>query len=162
MKINGQHQILEPGDIIYRRGDRIEIKSIVHQEYWNRFGFIAEFYDTNGIYRNWKQHVDGGMVLNHSSVPEYVKENIVEYFSKNLNDYEVKEILRASDHPNDSYLYMVIARRKVDDTKYRTGNWACWTCWNESTQSLNFGHTWLESYEVAKSICNKNIMKVGI
>lgn len=54
---------LEPGDVIVCGDYRAEIKEIDFQEYWSGHGFITEFYDTDGVYRNWKQEVDGGKVI---------------------------------------------------------------------------------------------------
>lgn len=54
---------LEPGDTIICKGIRATILTITFQEYWEGEGFYAEFRDTNGVYRNWKQWVDGGEVI---------------------------------------------------------------------------------------------------
>lgn len=54
---------LEPGDKIVCQGIETIIAEIKYQEYWEDSGFIAEFIDTNGIYRNWKQQFDGGYVI---------------------------------------------------------------------------------------------------
>lgn len=55
-----------------------------------------------------------------------VYKNVRSYFERELKNYEV--ILVRQN------LYRVIAQNKI------TGKYAVWTCWNESTQSLNFGH----------------------
>jgi hypothetical protein len=54
---------LEPGDVIICKGIRAEIAQITFQEYWEGEGFYTEFTDTHGVYRNWKQWVDGGEVI---------------------------------------------------------------------------------------------------
>lgn len=54
---------LEPGDVIVCGGIRAEISRIIHQDWWIEEGFQIEFYDTNGKYRSWKQHIDGGRVI---------------------------------------------------------------------------------------------------
>ena len=54
---------LEPGDTILCKGIKAIIKEIEFQEYWEGYGFITEFTDTNGNYRSWKQGVDGGKVI---------------------------------------------------------------------------------------------------
>lgn len=53
---------LEPGDKIVCQGIEATIAEIKYQEYWEDDGFIVEFTDTNGIYRSWKQALDGGYV----------------------------------------------------------------------------------------------------
>lgn len=55
--------ILEPGDTIVCKGIKATIKEIKYQEWWDNYGFITEFTDTNGNYRSWKQGVDGGKVI---------------------------------------------------------------------------------------------------
>ena len=54
---------LEPGDTIICKGIKATIKEIKFQEYWDGYGFITEFIDTNGNYRSWKQGIDGGKVI---------------------------------------------------------------------------------------------------
>ena len=63
MFINGTghgSKTLEPGDKIRCQGITCTIAEITFQEYWEDDGFYTEFRDTNGVYRNWKQWVDGG------------------------------------------------------------------------------------------------------
>lgn len=67
-------------------------------------------------------------------VPTEVVEHINEYFKKHLPGYELLQVVRKSSHPDDSYLYMVSASNKYNET------YAVWTCWNESVKDLNFGH----------------------
>lgn len=55
--------VLEPGDAIVCKGIKAIIKEIEFQDYWEGYGFIIEFTDTNGNYRSWKQEVDGGYVI---------------------------------------------------------------------------------------------------
>lgn len=56
-------KILEPGDRIRCQGITCTIAEITFQEYWEDDGFYIEFRDETGVYRNWKQWVDGGEVL---------------------------------------------------------------------------------------------------
>lgn len=56
-------KILETGDKIKCKGITCTIKEITFQEYWEDDGFYIEFHDTNGVYRSWKQWVDGGKVI---------------------------------------------------------------------------------------------------
>ena len=52
---------LKPGDVVHCKGITCEIKEISFQEPWEwREAYCLEFYDTNGIYRSWKQSIDGG------------------------------------------------------------------------------------------------------
>lgn len=64
---------------------------------------------------------------------EEVKENIKRYFATELSGYEPVAVCRKSNNPEDSYLYMVSARNA-------DGMYACWTSFNTTTQSLNYGH----------------------
>lgn len=75
---------------------------------------------------------------------EQVIQNVEEYFKEHLPQYSVLKVVKKSNHKDDAYLYMVSAK-KSDDT------YAVWTSWNESTQSLNYGHYDLKSEED----CNK-------
>lgn len=62
-----------------------------------------------------------------------VYKNVRSYFStghgvENYNLVSVRQKL------NEDFIYRVLAQHKI------TGKYAAWTCWNETTQSLNFGH----------------------
>jgi len=60
-----------------------------------------------------------------------VYKNVRSYFERELKNYEV---ILVRQKITEDYLYRVIAQNKI------TGKYAVWTCWNETTQSLNFGH----------------------
>ena len=77
-----------------------------------------------------------------------VWEQVKRYFKKHLPKYTVLKVRRKSYHPDDSYLYMVSAKK--DD-----GTYAVWTCWNESTKSLNYGHYNLTSEEDCKKLMDE-------
>lgn len=77
-----------------------------------------------------------------------VMENVKAYFKEHLPKYDVLRVRRKSYHPDDSYLYMVSAKK--DD-----GTYAVWTCWNESTKSLNHGHYNLTSEEDCKKLMDE-------
>lgn len=85
-------------------------------------------------------------------VPNQVRENVSKYLLEGKLG-ELIEVTRGSEHPSDAHLYHVIAKQ---NNKY-----ACWTCWNEKSQSLNFGHYDLESIEQAREICQSFFYKVG-
>ena len=89
----------------------------------------------------------------YGPVPQEVKENVKKYLERE-NLGELVDVMRHSDHPADSYLYHVIARRPNVNKYFHNGDWnySIWTCWNETTQSLNFGHYNLTSEEVAMEI----------
>lgn len=57
-----------------------------------------------------------------------------DYMAKKLPQYELLNTYPKSNHPDDSYLHMVVARHKTNHT------YAVWTCWNTKTESLNHGH----------------------
>lgn len=58
---NNNPRQLEKGDYISCQGIFIKIDLIHYQEPWEwRKAYYIEFTDTNGIYRSWKQHLDGG------------------------------------------------------------------------------------------------------
>ena len=85
-------------------------------------------------------------------VPQEVRDNVTKYLSEN-NLGELIDVVRHSDHPEDSYLYHVIAKR---------GNeFVCWTSWNETTQSLNFGHYGLSSEEEARKISDEYMFRIS-
>lgn len=86
------------------------------------------------------------MERNLTPVPSKVVENVKEYLSKNLPAYTLENVLRKSDHPDDDYLYMVIA-------KHVDGSYAVWTSWNETSQCLNFGHYALIDVMAAYEVC---------
>ena len=48
--------IVEVGNICCK------IHHVYFAEYWDNEGWYMEFYDELGIYRNWKQWVDGGTI----------------------------------------------------------------------------------------------------
>ena len=77
-----------------------------------------------------------------------VLEQVKRYFKKHLPKNTVLKVRRKSYHPDDSYLYMVSAKK--DD-----GTYAVWTCWNESTKSLNYGHYNLTSEEDCKKLMDE-------
>lgn len=77
-----------------------------------------------------------------------VTEDVKAYFKEHLPKYDVLKVRRKSHHPDDSYLYMVSAKK--DD-----GTYAVWTCWNESTKNLNYGHYNLTSEEDCKKLMDE-------
>ena len=92
------------------------------------------------------------MERNLTPVPESVKENVKRYLEEN-NLGELVDVLRKSDHPDDDYLYMAIAKK---------GNtYSCWTSWNEYYKSLNHGHYCLSDVMAAYEICAENFYRMN-
>ena len=90
-------------------------------------------------------------------VAEDVVKNVKEYFIKeNLSNYEIVDIVDRSEHPSDSYLFMIVARKR---TMYGI-NYTVWTCWNESTKSLNYGHYDIVDIENCKNIVREFYRKL--
>ena len=58
-----------------------------------------------------------------------IREHVKLYFKENLPKYTVLEIRRKSNHPEDSYLWIVSAEKE-------DGTFAVWTAWNESIQLM--------------------------
>ena len=76
------------------------------------------------------------MITTTLNVPESVRKNVDKYFAEGhgLTNYEPIAVGQHRGKGEAEYIYVVLARQ------IRGGEWAVWTCWNESTQSLNYGH----------------------
>lgn len=74
-----------------------------------------------------------------------IQRHIETYFQQHLEKYAVLKIRKKSYHPDDSHLYMVSAGKS-------DGTYAVWTCWNESTQSLSYGHYGLQDEQDCEKI----------
>lgn len=57
---------IEVGDKIQVQGITVEVASVQYQFCFDD-GIVAEFTDTNDIYRNWKQRIDGGTLIKKHS-----------------------------------------------------------------------------------------------
>lgn len=141
---------LKTGDILTVDGKVVQIDTISSQlasikdvggQY--KGSIIIKFYDKNGEFHDINS--DENRILMYTEdlvmstwktleVDYKVRKNINAYFKKMLPNYELMSVVRHSNHPNDSHLYMVSAVQK------KTGEYAVWTSWNEKTQDLNFGH----------------------
>ncbi len=82
MIVVGRDKALEPGDKINCKGITCTIAEIVSQEYVEGDGFFAEFRDTDGAYRNWKQWIDGGEVIPKKLNGMALKKEIERIFKK--------------------------------------------------------------------------------
>ena len=96
------------------------------------------------------------MKKNLNPVSESVKENVKKYLQKE-NLGELVDVMRASEYLVDDYLYHVIARKPNVQKYFHDGEWnySCWTSWNETTQSLNYGHYNIKTEEDAREICGE-------
>lgn len=90
-------------------------------------------------------------------VPQEVRDNVSKYLKEN-NLGELIDVVRHSDHPEDCYLYHVIAKRR---NAYWGDTYCCWTSWNETTQSLNYGHYNLISEQEARKISDSFIFRMS-
>ena len=103
---------------------------------------------------NMNESVLKDITVNREDVPDDVTKSLMRYLEKEFPDekyrskYRLEYVCRASNHPEDDYLYQVIA------WNFRTQDYTAWTSWNQSTQSLNYGHYCIQSFTDAKSILN--------
>lgn len=80
-----------------------------------------------------------------SAVPDNVADSVKQYLDRSFADMKLCHIYRKSNHPDDQYLYMVIAEKN-------DGTFSCWSSWNSITGFLNHGHYYLTSEQDAISI----------
>ena len=73
-------------------------------------------------------------ITTFSKVSDIVRFNVQKYFEEHLPQYEVVQVGLSSE-----YIYRVLAKKK-ETSLFSPNDFACWTSWNESTQSLNYGH----------------------
>lgn len=91
------------------------------------------------------------------SAPKHVISNVLDYFKRELPKYTVISVIRKHSETapdNDNNLYFVVAK---GHNPFSKGQFSCWTCWNDSTRSLNSGHYWLtisECFELALEQCD--------
>lgn len=84
------------------------------------------------------------------TVSDEVKDNVRKYFETYLPQYTVYDVYYKSNHDDDNYLYMVYTKKNTD----KEDDYAVWTIWNESTQSLNHGH-----YDLTEKAAKKVLQK---
>ncbi len=87
-------------------------------------------------------------------VSDEVKNSVKAYFEENLKNFTPIAICRASNHPEDSNLYAVIARQA-------DGKYACWTSWQQARETMNYGHYSLPDKEAALSIVKDNFNDIS-
>lgn len=90
------------------------------------------------------------MITTTLNVPESVRKNVDKYFEEGhgLNNYKPIAVGQYRGRGEADYIYLVLGRQ------IRGGKWAVWTCWNETTQSLNYGHYDLTEQQAMKLFMN--------
>ena len=83
---------------------------------------------------------------NVSKVPDSVIKDVISYFKTDISGFMPVKVCRHSNHPEDVYLYSVIAKHENSDA------YACWSTFNDSTKSLNHGHYYLSGEDDALEI----------
>lgn len=84
-----------------------------------------------------------------SRVPDNVIDDVIDFFKNELSGFTPLKVCRHSNHPDDSYLYSVFGQKE-------DGSIACWSTFNESTKSMNYGHYGLSSFEDAMDVIKDN------
>lgn len=84
-----------------------------------------------------------------------VKERVVSYFKEHLDKMcdasSVEVYVGGNPSVGDGHLYLVLAKDKRERLTLGE-SYDCWTCWNDSTQSLNFGHYHLTKQEALEKL----------
>ena len=85
--------------------------------------------------------------------------NVTE-FLKERNLGELVDVIRKSKYPNNSHMFMVIARKPNKNKYFHDGEYtySCWTSWDNKAKCLNYGHYDLKSEKVAREICAENFV----
>ena len=89
---------------------------------------------------------------NNTPVPQEVIDHVRKYLEE--MKYELLEVVRQSDHPDDDYLYMVKGKSMTN------GWYAVWTCWNEKARSLNYGYYMLDGDEACDKVFKKYFHRI--
>lgn len=92
---------------------------------------------------------DGNIVWKNEKSIKEVEDHVTEYLKKELPSYQLLDVRPKSNHPDDSYLYMVTAKKN-------DGTYAVWTSWNELIKSLNYGHYDLPDLNTCEEILKEN------
>lgn len=58
-----KRRVLQIGDRVCCNGFIVTIAEIYRQDWFECYGFDAEFVSTDGVYRSWKQGLDGGFLV---------------------------------------------------------------------------------------------------
>lgn len=87
-----------------------------------------------------------------SPVSNEVVDNITDYLKNKMPSCELNYVCRKSNHPEDSYLYSIVAKKNDE--------YICFTSWNETTKSLNHGHYGLKNRDAALEILKANFFDI--
>lgn len=91
--------------------------------------------------------------IRRNFVNDIVKKHVKNFFNKNLKNYKILDIVDASNHKDDSFLFMVVAQHQYDMS------FAVWTSWNEERHSLNYGHYNLKDLDECRKVLEKYYYK---
>lgn len=74
----------KPGDIITETylGYPVTIQKIIYSDFWDRYGYDIELIDTDGNYRHWKQHDDGGKLQREKRLVNCYGSDCADLFEK--------------------------------------------------------------------------------
>ena len=68
-----------------------------------------------------------------------VLEMVIDYFKESDLKYEPISVRPYSEFEGDNYLYCVLAKY-IGNADFKQNTYAVWTCFNTSTNSMNYGH----------------------
>lgn len=94
---------------------------------------------------------------NVSPVSTEVVKEVTTYFeqSSGLLNYVPIKVCRISNDPEDAHLYAVVGYNS------KSGQYACWTSWNQYQQSLNYGHYNLADEQTAIDIIKERFNDIS-
>lgn len=94
---------------------------------------------------------------NVSPVSTEVVKEVTTYFeqSSGLLNYVPIKVCRISNDPEDAHLYAVVGYNS------KSGQYACWTSWNQNQQSLNYGHYNLADEQTAIDIIKERFNDIS-
>ena len=103
----------------------------------------GEYYVT--VYGGKFVHEDAWL----NRVPAEVEKTVKEHLDK--MGYDLHAIHYKSSHPEDEHLFIVVGKKKSSNI------YDFWTCWNQTTESLNHGHYGyddpVKALEAAREYC---------
>jgi len=110
---------LVKGDVIMARGIKAVIDTIDFQEPWSwRKSYYLEFTDTNGVYRSWKQEIDGGTAYDNNGVEIADIDGVQEFleWGRSMHGYYYLQYIDSnSDYIEKSFVTRLELRQFVMD-----------------------------------------------